>query len=258
MAFKRKFAKKHFGAKKRVKRVIRKRKTSTFASRVRKVVEKEAEHKKYSYLFGGVGCSGVSTTYHQFDTTTAFAYIAQGTACNQRVGDQIRIVSVKLRGAFTPMPYNAVTNIQPLPLDVRCIFSSNKNLRGGAPALATMTFAAGAPTAFANNLSDVWVMLDKETQSVKKDTKFKLGTSAQPVGGATYPPNNDYKYNKFVNWDLTKMYPKNLTYQSGAVIINAPAVFLTVVPQPADNSGNPAASVPLQFQGVLDVVWVDV
>lgn len=82
--------------RKRMRR-MRKKGTLSIAKTVKRVLFKQAETKQYTVV------GQVSVAHDQFYTHNPFVGIARGTGQDQRIGDNIRVIGIKVVYSFTPV-----------------------------------------------------------------------------------------------------------------------------------------------------------
>lgn len=153
------------------------------------------------------------------NSTSGFT-IARGTANNQMIGNRIKLKSARLKFVLTPNPYDATTNVQAAPLNVRCFFYKSKISPFADP--VTSQLCGGSAVFFENgstyigfegNLFDMNKKISSEGFTYLGHRTYKLGPAIpQDATGATVPfyqlSNNDYKWNYIVDMDVTKWLPK--------------------------------------------------
>lgn len=137
--------------------------------------------------------------------------IIQGVQNGQRVGDKIRVQSLKYRGFVNFDSSNANNeNYLKNPLYLKMIILRRKDSQTNPCFYGTTgindLFMNGPTTTSPQNLpSDMWRYLNKDTYRIYKTKMFKLGpaaTSNTPSDSNQY--NNDFKLSQKFSIDLSK------------------------------------------------------
>lgn len=270
MAYKkRKFVKKGKFVKKAKK--IYKKKGSSFAAKVKKVLFKAAEHKNVTYQSSttlGNYAGGASLTQFRLTPSSGQMNIQQGVGQGDRIGNKVKVVKATLSYVIVPLPFDVTSNPQPVPYEVRLMIGKNKTDELQAPSLTNIFQfgdSSGAPT---GNLLDMIAPFNKDVCSVQKVISHKVGyqqygggagNSSYPtnVQSAQYWSNNDFKMNVKKVVDITKFFPASLQWNDATSTPTWDSVWLTAFLSAADG-GVSTSSQPCGMTYVINVVYVDV
>lgn len=127
--------KKKVGAMK--KRVYRRKarapstKKATFAKRVKTVISRMAENKNANFR-GSInlyayGATNWANTITPCTPDTLYLTIQQGVGQGDRVGNSVRVKSLKMTGVLRTALYNVTANPIPLPCYVKFLFLTRKD-----------------------------------------------------------------------------------------------------------------------------------
>jgi len=234
----------------------------TFAKKVMKVVKKAAEHKQIAYNAQINIATPAGGVMYQLDLSpnNSNLTIPQGTGQGNRVGNKIRIVKAVLKYILQPYAYDAVLNALPEPQDVRMIISSTKGQSQNAPPLATF-FQNGNTSQAASGYSvDMLLPVNRDTQTVYKDWRHKVGAAINPTVAGTnatyYSANNDYKLNVMKTVDLIKFYPKVIDYNDTTVLPTDRGLFLNVLTDDWDGTGS-TSTYSLKMTYMINLIYED-
>nr|QTE03363.1 MAG: putative capsid protein [Fringilla montifringilla CRESS-DNA-virus sp.] len=264
MVYKRKVAK---------RKVVRRRprtmmtKKTSFTKKVKSVISRMAENKNASfrgsiplYMYGAANWGNSITVC---TPETLFLSIQQGVGQGDRIGNSIRVKSLKMTGVLRAMPYNLTTNQTPVPCFVKFLFMTRKDtptqVYGGLSDLLQYGDSAEGPGNSANIRSlyrpvntDVWTY--HTTRIYKLGFASNSGTGA--VAGSAYLANNDFKLCQFVNIDLTKYCTKIIKWNDNITDPSTRNVVLYPILYTADGTilnGNS----PVNFDYALDITYED-
>lgn len=166
------------------RRAVRRAKKANFVKAVKAVIDSQAEDKM-AYLSTGNGIvpfnSGISGNG---DMLQVVPDISQGTADNQRIGDQVRIKNMKVSGyvrlypkvqsgtfANEPKICNVVVRMFILSLKPAAGLSTAQAISGQLTALLKK---GGATSAFTGALTDLQAPVNTDLFTVHADKKFYL------------------------------------------------------------------------------------
>lgn len=188
--------------------------------------------------------------------------IAQGTNQGTRVGNQIKVKSLRLKGTLVPTPYSGATNAFPHPIQVRLVLFYERQLPNTIPAPRTDFFQAGSTTSpIVGNLNDMWMPVNDNKYRILASKNFKLGYARMDGNGSLsttqYYSNNDFKMNCNVNWDLTKYIVKNLKYNDNTSNPSQRGLYMQIMASPAQGDTGVSGVVPLQFSYMQTVEFED-
>lgn len=194
---------------------------------IRKVVERSEEHKE-SILYSTSNPFPPSNNGAWTSSSTSIApsntgiVIPQGTGQGNRIGNQIRTRKAVLDGIMHYLPYDATTNVQPMPTQVRMLIFKDKFNKSGQPAsVALDLFQAGSTNIGPqNDLVDMILEVNKDRYTVYHDEVFKVGT-ANSAGTGALPTfqnfaNNDFSINVAFQVDVTKYIPAVIRYNDSS------------------------------------------
>ena len=240
MAYKRKTYKRRAPKRTFKRRSVKRTRKSSVVRVVKRVLSRQVEVKTRTFasLGGQLYPSGNASQcdiYNVIDMgcrTPGFA-IVQGTGDGARVGNQITVKKVTIRGGLVPNPWNTTTNTVPVPLQVKVWVFYDKRQRSVKPA----PFAAAdffdfnsTVSGFQNDLVDMWAPVNTNLYTVLKTKTFKLGFS---IGGSStasevtfQSPNNDFKYNCNFSMDLTKCLPSRVVYNDNTADSSTRSVYM--------------------------------
>lgn len=247
-----KFSRKTSGGKRSFKKRVYKKKPSkktSFSSRVLKVVSKVAENKRVSVTASTYIYSGSAAVQINLVPNASTMLIAQGTGQGDRIGNKIKTKKVVMKYILYPIGYNATTNAAPCPAEVRAFIGRNKTSPAQPPAVGVSLFQNGDSTnGLTDGLADMIMPLNRDTTTVYKEIRHKVGNAAIAVsggGGSTvnqHYSNNDFKLNIMRTLDVTKYVPATLTYNDGITAPTTPASFFNIWYARADNTGGASST----------------
>lgn len=257
------------------KRVMKKARKSSFKKSVRKVLMSVAEKKVFCEL--NLGRQLYSPASAAFDAsnqivcgfqTTGIA-IQQGTNQQSRVGNKIRVHSLRIDGTLTPRAYSATTNPDPAPTQWRMILYYKKDSPTSVPtpqASNDIVQFGSTVTSFDDDLVDQWAQLNTDTYAILAEKRCKLGFAYNnvPTAGSgsvalgQIQPNNDFKMNYNLRWDLTKYIPKNITYNDNNVDSITRGLYLMLVPSRADGTAIGSSAIVAEFSFALTAKFTDI
>lgn len=213
----------------------------TFAAKVRKVVEKGEEHKEQQLYSlntplppssnGGWTASSIELS----PGTVGFP-IPQGAGQGQRIGNQIKTRKAWVKGVIHPLPYDATTNINPLPTEIRMVIFKDKFNRTGQPASVALDFFQTGSTSVGpqNDLADTILDFNRDRYQIYHDQVLKVGTASYAGSGAlpTFQnfANNDFSYNVKFNVNITKFLPAVIQYNDGGTQPMSDSLWMIFLP----------------------------
>lgn len=200
------------------------------------------------------------------NATNSLYTIPQGLGEGARVGNNINIVSAKIRFVLYPQLYNATSNATPKNLDIiMYIFSTKKSVLGNtvldAFNVLNSTFYANGSGSIGllNNLYDLVSFPNNEIVRLHKKKIFKLGPSnAQLQTGVNAGwSNNDYKYNIIRTINIKKYLPKKITFNDTDNNSTSNQVFAVFHPINADGTTIPSTNFPCSIFFGIDISFED-
>lgn len=276
------------GRAKKVGRVPRKRTVVRKALRTawkksvakvcKKVISRQAEVKSYEYetaispctIYGNALAGNTQTTsanYYGYNVipihpASTFIDILQGTAQNQRVGNQITIKGAKMRIVLLPRPYDVTNNPSQSnrPTNVTFMLVSPK-LSSAAPATMCDIFAnsifqtvnsgskLSTSIGYQSNLYDTVRSVNKDVVTVHWSRTYKLGHDSYNNNLAAddtfeYWANNDYKMNRIISFDFSKHIPKTIKYNDNSGAAQCRTLYLLVLLAKPDGTQYSAIASP--------------
>jgi hypothetical protein len=274
MAFRKKgkFAfKKRSYAKRRPKRVLRK-KVSPLRQMVKMEIARSSETKSvqaYSLnrpLLSSVDGNFIFQNQLALGPNTALP-IPTGTTNSTRVGNKVTTKSLTLRGNIVPLPYSG-SNPTPSPVDVvmyvyydRVAPSQQPN-----PKLndAAFFFQYGSANRdFSNDLVDETFPINTDRYRILAKKVIKVGYAYYGGTGsdlgAQQNANNDYDLNAKFSFNLTKHYPKVVTWDDNVNGTNPTSrgLYILFVPLAAGGGSIPASYQTVSMSYVMDYRYDD-
>lgn len=198
----------------------------SFAAKVKKVVERDMEHKEsnvYSVntpLPSTANAGWTASSISIAPSSTGFV-IPQGTGQGNRIGNQITTKKAVVKGILHQNIYDAGTNGIPLPVQVRMLIFKDKFNKAGQPAAVSLDLFQTGSTSIGptNDLVDMILEVNKDRYQVYHDEIMKLGFANYAGTGVNANfqsfANNDYSLNCEFSVDITKFIPKNIMYNDG-------------------------------------------
>ncbi len=220
----------------KARRPIAKRIPRQLNNAIDKAVNRHQEIKQFQYGYDNIDMVPYLTTSGTFQTNNVIPLIPnhdnpmlQGDSNSDRIGNKIKIKSVHLKLIIMPLNYNSTTNPTPRPHDVRMIICHSKATPTAPIVSSTFFDSNNATVSPQDDLSDMLLDVNKDIYVVSSDKKFKVGYTTMAGTGANpgnqYFANNDYKYNKFIQMDITKYCPASVVWNDDS---STPVSFLPV------------------------------
>lgn len=147
--------------------------------------------------------------------------IYQGTGVASRIGNKIKTKMLMLKGTIVPLPYNATTNNNVTPLQVKMIVFYDRSTPNAEPQPSSNMFQQqGANAGFYNDLTDLWRPFNTDRYRILTTRTWKLGFAQNEGTGyvANFQglTNNDFKMNVNFKVNLTKYYPKHVKFDENS------------------------------------------
>lgn len=187
-------------------------------------------------------------------TADRFIQISQGTGEANRVGNEIRLQSLKGKVVLYPAPYNTGTNpsdsARPTIVTFWCVTPKQKFM---SPTLAAQRFDLGlyddgnAVRGYQSQLLDLVYPINNDMFTVHFKRSYKLGHATTDNGivgdgDQEFWTNNDYKMNHILNFNFTKFAPKIIRFQDSTEIGLNKTLYLFVGVAKADGSAYASGS----------------
>lgn len=256
------------------KRVYRRRarvpptKKPTFAKRVKSVISKMAENKNVNF-HGTVPLYPYGSTLWGDGILTCtpdslFLAIDQGVGQGDRVGNSIRVKSLKMTGVLRTLPYNAITNPNPCPFYVKMFFLTRKDtptdVFGSLEDLLRFGNSAESP-GHSGFLQNLYRPVNTDNWTIHTTRIFKLGYGSY-TGTSTDPDqqaysNNDFKLNHFINIDLTKYCTKQIKFNDNTTTPSTRNIVMYPVVYTADGTNQNNYQM-CKMDVALDIVYEDI
>lgn len=188
--------------------------------------------------------------------------IAQGTGRSNRIGNKIKTKKLVWKGDICMNPYDATTNTNPIPQMVKLVIFYDRVDPTALPAISTNFFQNGnSNTGFNNDLVDMWRPFNTERYRILATKTFKVGFATN-MGTGTVPgfqgyTSNDYKMTNTFSFDLTKFYPKIVTFDENNVIPNSRGLFAAFYCAAGSGQTNSGNWIPCSMQWMQDYVFED-
>lgn len=254
---------------KRTKRINKKRSKGGLKKLVRREIARNVENKsKQSNLITKALYGSASTSFQ--DNIVELGpgvdlVVTQGVGAGNRVGNRIKTKKLTWKGTMVPLPYNAVNNSVPVPIQIKIWIFYDRTDPTAEPQPTTNFFQDGSSSrGFLNDLVDMWSPINTDRYRILASKTFKLGYAnyaGTHAGTGTeaqqFFANNDFKYNANFSFNLTKHYPKNVRFDDNNGIPTSRGLYALFQPVAADGSALPASSVPVGVQFMMDYVYED-
>lgn len=270
MAFKR--TKRTFAKKRTFKRKVARKgvKRPTIKKMIRREIARNVENKTIqSFNYGKVLYSSANANFPDNVIELgpgANMSISQGASQQARIGNRIKTKKLTFKGTLVPTQYNATTNANPRPAQVKMVIFYDRTDPTALPAVSTNFFQDGSTTkGFQNDLVDMFAPYNTDRYRILTTRSFKLGaalyegtaTSATLHPDNQYFANNDFKYNGNFNIDLTKYYPQIVKFDDNNTTPTTRGLFCLFYICYADGTTVNAAYEPVGVQYVQNYVYED-
>lgn len=238
---------------------------------IRSEIARSVENKTQQYFNTG---RSLTTSYDapgNFDTNNVFPVglditnliVSQGVGQGQRVGNTIKTRKLMFKGTVFPLGYDAITNTQPVPQQIKMWIFYDKILptQNPTPRGNGDFFQNGSGTAtFSNTLMDMWRPHNKDRYVVLATRVFKVGyedfEGAGGVQAQGWMSNNDFKMNQNFSIDLTKHYPKIVKFNDNQFLPTTRGLWCMIQPVWA-NGGLNTNAYSCRMQYMLDYTYED-
>lgn len=236
MAFRKKFSKKTFRKNgKRPVRAKRSRKVSSLRKLVKKEISRAAETKIIQAENMGLNLNGANSGNFASNIWTLGPSpampISQGTGVGNRIGNRITTRRLTVKGHIVPLPYNEFTNGVPQPYVVKLVMFYDKTSPTGMPNPTTNFFQINNNNrGFTGDLVDMDWPVNVDRYRILATKTLKVGYSASNFTGyaPTYQAfqNNDFKMNGRFSFNLTKHFPKVVTFDENSSTSTSRPIFM--------------------------------
>jgi len=205
---------------------------------IKRVISTLAETKSIQFTSSenvfGYNAAAQGLCSIQLTPTSGMLNITQGTGEGDRIGNKVRVKKVKLNYVLVTAPIDATYNVTPKPQDVRMMITYNKQSKVLSPPAGQFFDAGDSSNAPTSNLLDMVAAINTEYVGCPKEWRHKVGCQTSPHPNTL--DNNDYKLNEIRSLDITKFYPKTLTWNDTSSVIMEQSKWLTFLLAPADGS----------------------
>lgn len=261
--------------KKKVTKAKRSKKTYTNVKRlVRREIARNIEDKTIQYYNTGANIlpsssAGFNATIIPISPFSSYLQINQGTNQQSRIGNRIKVKSLRFRGTIYPLPFDASTNPTPYPMHIKMWLFYDRQTPNTAPGAVGTTFLQEGSTSrgLFNDLVDLHAMVNTDRYKIFHTRAYKLGF-AQNQWNATggdiaatdifqYGTTNDFKYNAEFNIDCTKYVPKNIIYNDNDSQPTSRGLYCMITALNANGDPIPASVIPAQYQYMLSIKYED-
>lgn len=213
----------------------------------------------------GISVYNSGTCFQVLSPYSAFTTILQGLGQGNRIGNKIRIKKCMFNYTLNPLPYNDVTNIEPMPALVKLwIFWDKINptipaaTSGALPGFFQDGSSSSVPSSSSFDLtrvvnSDSYVLLTSKVHKVGFEAF--VGTPGGVLAEG-YRANNDF--NLFINGsiDITKYMPKTIDWNDNATNPSSRAIQLMIEAMPYDTSSG-AGEFPVNLEYTITTEFTD-
>jgi len=225
------------------------RSASSFAARVKNVVQRSAEAKIVNYFYAQKELYLTTTASFNngvqiltADTSGNSTYtIAQGSLQGQRGGNKVNTKSAILKGSINVNPsFSTGANYKPSPIFATLWIVKLKpylddNVSTLASIVSNSFFQFGSSSiGFAGTIVDMQKTPNHQQVTVLKKRVFKLGMAQYISATAVGTPdntnqqfaNNDSAMVRMFTINMTKLYPKRLEFNDGTNVANCRKIYM--------------------------------
>jgi len=189
--------------------------------------------------------------------------IPQGTGQGTRIGNKIRVSKAWVKGVIHPLPYDAGTNPNPLPQEVRMLIFKDKFKSTEQPAAVALDLFQQGSTSIGpqNDLVDTILDPNRDRYQIYHDQVLKVGyASANGTGGVPgqqFSANNDFSYNVKYSVDITNFLPKNIIYNDADADPMSDGLWMIFLPVAANGLSLTASTVNLTQAWTANLEFTD-
>lgn len=253
------------------RKVYRKRTSvKTVKYMVKKEIARQAENKTQQYyiddysVYPSNAGSPFTSSFFPVSPYVSYLDITQGVGQGERIGNQIKIKKLSIKGNFTPAPYNVTTNPTPQPIMIVMRFFISRATPITIPTSMSGFMQLGDSSAdLQNNLTDIWGPYNEDAYKVFARRIFKIGYSSYTGGGSggggptQFYSNNDFKMNQSFSVDLTKYAIKTLKYNDTSSTPRMRGIFCSVQALNADGTEMGSTVISAKMAAILNVEYED-
>lgn len=237
-----------------------------FSKKVKKVVNRMSEKRQQNFAstmdVGAYTSAIVANMIIPISPYGGFISISQGDGQGNRQGNRIRTHSAVLKGVIYPNPYNATTNPNPGPFDIRMWFFSVKNSATRPTTLPGFFQAGSSSQTPVGDLTDMTRVINQDVYTYRGHRTYKLGAASYnaPATGElpafSYQSNNDYKFNIIFSIDITKMLAKEYKF-SDTNNTGQSSVFFWIEAVYARGGAQASTTLPAQMAYEITYTYTD-
>lgn len=257
-------------SKRPAKRYSRKPRVSAVKTIVRKEIARNVENKTFQYV-GNPGLDIVPSNSAAFDPNiipvtpfSGYLAISQGTTQGQRIGNKIKIKSLRIGGVIYPLAYNATTNVTPAPVQIKMWFFYDKEEPQTIPSVqGSGDFLQFGSTSLPlqNQLFDHTMPVNTDRYRVLTTRTYKIGYASY-LGTGTQPQqgnfsNNDFKLNCNFNINLTKYAVKIVNFRDNALTPTTRGIYMMAQAVYANGTAIAGSQVPARMSYMLTCDYED-
>lgn len=236
---------------------------------VKTMIQRSAEKKTLNYVnlnTSITGCTHASAASLVIPVSPYPAYLDsdQGSSSDERIGNRIRLTSLKIKGSITPLRYDATTNIIPKPVVVQMFVFYDKQYPNVVPDPygAGDFFQVGSgQSGFRDDLVDLWAPINEDRYKVVLRKQFKVGYASYEGTGIQVADqafgNNDFKFNQEFNIDLLPYVVKNVVFNDNTSQPTTRGLFCFWCAVSATGGTLTATQIPAHVQYSLDGKFTD-
>lgn len=222
-----------------VKKAIKKVSDKIFEKKVMKVVHKQAESKQA--FLAETSHTLKNTINVANDVIQILPNMTQGTADNQRIGDQLNLQKITIKGYFRlPLQVNTPNQAYNRRIAIRCMivkpkrYNSLDDIKTNYPALwlPYLLKKGGTTTGFTGAISDLWAPINTDAITKYYDKIIYLKEDQLYYGGATLTngiPVTISSEGTVKFFSISKTFKKALKYDSGIDASLLPSNFCPVM-----------------------------
>jgi len=234
---------------------------------VKREISRATENKEIDIRSTGTNilpsnATGFSSTVIPVSPFAAYLTCVQGTTQATRIGNQFKIVKIKLQGTLFPKPFDSLYNPNPTPSRVIFWFFYDKQNPTSIPTPGTDFLQNGSSsTGLYNELIDCRAPINGDRYELKMRKVFKIGysqytgTNAGP--NSQYFSNNDFKYNQDFSIDLTKHLVKHVRYNDNTSTPSTRGLFWMFTVIAANGVPFPTNYIPVEMEYNLTMTYED-
>lgn len=246
-------------------------KTATIKRMVRSEIARNIENKtKQQYVYTKNLYSTANPLFSDnvipLGPDAATMSIPQGTGQGTRISNRIKTKKLMFKGTITPLPYDATSNPNPRPLQLKMVIFYDKSNPTFLPSVFSDFFQNGSSSiGFQNDLVDMWAPYNTDQYRILTVRNFKLGysqyagTAGTPATQGAYQAwsNNDFKMNANFKVNLTKFYPKYVKFNDNSNDPTTRGLYCIFYMSLADGQAAGGSWIPANVQFMQDYVFED-